>query len=82
MYAVGDVARWHNPRYGERIRTEHWTNAADRAAAAKTLTGAPTVCDALPRVRSDQFDTRPQAVIGRGVVNPVPPFRCRLSGRC
>ncbi|MGX4688104.1 hypothetical protein [Streptomyces sp. JNUCC 63] len=74
MCAIGDVARWHNPRYGERIRVEHWTSTADRAVAVtRTLTGVPTACDALPQVRPDQFDRRLQAVIGRGVVRPLLP---------
>ena len=34
VYAAGDVARWPNPRFGEEMRIEHWTNAAEQGAAA------------------------------------------------
>ena len=54
IYGVGDVASWSTPR--RRLRTEHWTNAVDQAAAlAATLTGAPTAFDPLPYVWSDQL---------------------------
>lgn len=38
VYAVGDLANWPHPRYGGRIRLEHWTNAGEQGeAAAKNL---------------------------------------------
>ena len=34
VYAAGDVARWPNALFGEEMRVEHWTNAAEQGAAA------------------------------------------------
>ncbi|MFF5900260.1 NAD(P)/FAD-dependent oxidoreductase [Streptomyces argenteolus] len=34
VYAVGDVARCHDPRLGRPVRVEHWTNAVEQAAVA------------------------------------------------
>jgi NADPH-dependent 2,4-dienoyl-CoA reductase/sulfur reductase-like enzyme len=34
VYAAGDVARWHNELFDERIRVEHWTNAVEQGRAA------------------------------------------------
>ncbi|NEK58464.1 FAD-dependent oxidoreductase [Geodermatophilus sabuli] len=65
VFAVGDLARWHHPRYGEDVRVEHWTNAVETAGVvAAGLTGTPTVHDAVPYVWSDQLGTRVQ-VVGR-----------------
>jgi NADPH-dependent 2,4-dienoyl-CoA reductase/sulfur reductase-like enzyme len=33
VYAVGDVARWHNPLFGTAMRIEHRTNAAEQGLA-------------------------------------------------
>jgi 3-phenylpropionate/trans-cinnamate dioxygenase ferredoxin reductase subunit len=61
VYAVGDVARWFNPLYGEAMRTEHWTTAGEQAnAVASTITGTPMACSVLPYVWSDQFGRRLQ----------------------
>jgi len=61
VYAVGDVARWHHPRYDRSVRMEHWTSAGEQATAlAATLTGTPTPCTLLPYVWSDQFGRRLQ----------------------
>jgi NADPH-dependent 2,4-dienoyl-CoA reductase/sulfur reductase-like enzyme len=65
VYAVGDVARWHNPHYDRPMRMEHWTSAGEQATAlAGTLTGTPTPCAVLPYVWSDQFGRRLQ-IFGR-----------------
>ncbi|MFW3169319.1 NAD(P)/FAD-dependent oxidoreductase [Geodermatophilus sp. CPCC 206100] len=65
VFAVGDLARWHHPRYGEDVRVEHWTNAVETAGVvAANLTGTPTVHDAVPYVWSDQLGARLQ-VVGR-----------------
>jgi NADPH-dependent 2,4-dienoyl-CoA reductase/sulfur reductase-like enzyme len=65
VYAVGDVARWHNPHYDLPMRMEHWTSAGEQATAlAATLTGTPTPCALLPYVWSDQFGRRLQ-IFGR-----------------
>ena len=34
VYAAGDVARWINPQFGEVMRLEHWTSAAEQGATA------------------------------------------------
>jgi 3-phenylpropionate/trans-cinnamate dioxygenase ferredoxin reductase subunit len=65
VHAVGDVARWRHPRYGEDVRVEHWTNAVETAAVvAANLTGTPTVHDAVPYVWTEQLGGRLQ-VFGR-----------------
>jgi NADPH-dependent 2,4-dienoyl-CoA reductase/sulfur reductase-like enzyme len=65
VYAVGDVARWRNPRYGQLMRMEHWTSANEQATAlSATLTGTPAPCNLLPNVWSDQFGKRLQ-IFGR-----------------
>ncbi|NEK56857.1 FAD-dependent oxidoreductase [Geodermatophilus sabuli] len=65
VYAVGDVARWRHPRYGEDVRVEHWTNAVESASVvAANLTGTPTVHDSVPYVWTDQLGGRLQ-VLGR-----------------
>lgn len=68
VYAVGDAARWHHPHYGRTMRCEHWTAATEHAdAVAATLSGAPTACDGVPYVWSDQFGGKLQIA---GVVQP------------
>ncbi|MGP3535650.1 NAD(P)/FAD-dependent oxidoreductase [Microbacterium sp. RD1] len=64
VWAVGDAAEWHNPRYGVRQRVEHWTTAREQAAhvAASIVTGTATPFAAVPYVWSDQHDVRLQHV--------------------
>jgi NADPH-dependent 2,4-dienoyl-CoA reductase/sulfur reductase-like enzyme len=65
VYAAGDVARWHNPRYGVDMRVEHRTNAAEMgmAVAANLLQPeAPVDFDPVLYFWSDQYDLRIQAV--------------------
>ena len=68
IVAAGDVARWTNPRYGESMRVEHWTNAVEQAqaAVARLLGGADAAqpFDPVPYVWSDQYDAK-LAVAGR-----------------
>ncbi|MFH8386049.1 NAD(P)/FAD-dependent oxidoreductase [Kitasatospora sp. NPDC018058] len=62
IYAAGDVARWHHPRFGTTLRLEHRTNAAEQAiAAARNLLGAREPYAPLPYFWSDQYDARIQA---------------------
>ena len=66
IYAAGDLARWPNELFGEEIRVEHWTNAAEQgAAAARNLLatgagGTGTAYAPVPFFWSDQFDARIQ----------------------
>jgi NADPH-dependent 2,4-dienoyl-CoA reductase/sulfur reductase-like enzyme len=65
VYAVGDVVRWHHPRYGEDVRVEHWTNAIESAeVVAANLTGTPAVHDSVPYVWTEQLGGKLQ-VFGR-----------------
>jgi len=65
IVAAGDIARWLHPGYGEAVRIEHWTNAADQGeAAARTLLdgdGAPEFAP-TPYFWSDQFGHKIQFV--------------------
>jgi NADPH-dependent 2,4-dienoyl-CoA reductase/sulfur reductase-like enzyme len=66
VYAAGDLARWPNELYGEEMRLEHWTNAAEQgAAAARNLlaaaAGGPAAAYApVPFFWSDQAPHRIQ----------------------
>ena len=65
MVAVGDVARWRHDGYGETIRIEHWTNAADQGEAAgrALLEGdAAPVYAPTPYFWSDQHGLKIQFV--------------------
>jgi NADPH-dependent 2,4-dienoyl-CoA reductase/sulfur reductase-like enzyme len=65
VVAAGDVARWANPLFGQEMRVEHWTNAAEqgRAAALTLLHGeeAPPF-DPVPYFWSHQYETKIQFV--------------------
>ncbi len=66
VVACGDVARWPNELFGELMRIEHWTNAAEQAehAARTLLHGAGTVGPfaPVPYFWSDQLDMKVQFV--------------------
>ena len=74
VYAAGDIARWPNELYGEEMRVEHWTNAAEQgAAAARNLLaeaagGTPTPYAPVPFFWSDQARHRIQ-FLGRAAVD-------------
>ncbi|RLU83652.1 FAD-dependent oxidoreductase [Streptomyces griseocarneus] len=62
IHAAGDVASWHNPRFGTRMRLEHRMNATEQAmAAAGNLLGDATPFAPVPYFWTDQYDTRIQA---------------------
>jgi NADPH-dependent 2,4-dienoyl-CoA reductase/sulfur reductase-like enzyme len=71
VYVAGDVTRWPNELYGEEMRVEHWTNAAEQgAAAAHNLLAAAGGSDQTPYAPvpffwSDQAPHRIQ-FLGRG----------------
>lgn len=63
VYACGDVASSWRPSLRQRVRVEHWTNAAGQAAAvARTILGQESVHDDVPFFWSDQFGLRIQHV--------------------
>ena len=65
IVAAGDVASWPNPLFDERMRVEHWSNAAEMgyAAAERLLAGesggAPY--SSVPFFWSDQYDMKIQS---------------------
>jgi NADPH-dependent 2,4-dienoyl-CoA reductase/sulfur reductase-like enzyme len=62
IYAAGDVASWHNSRFGTRMRLEHRTNAAEQAVAvAGNLLGDAEEFTPVPFFWTDQYDARIQA---------------------
>jgi NADPH-dependent 2,4-dienoyl-CoA reductase/sulfur reductase-like enzyme len=65
VWAVGDVAAWHDPVRGGRCRTEHWTTTGEQAAiVARAMVGAELPPPSVPYVWSDQFGLKLQ-VVGR-----------------
>ncbi|MCB9629961.1 MAG: FAD-dependent oxidoreductase [Sandaracinaceae bacterium] len=63
VYAVGDVARFWNPLFGEHMRLEHWSNAVEgaRAAVDHLLHGdAAAEYAHVPSFWSDQFGVKLQ----------------------
>lgn len=66
VYAVGDVARWRNPVFGEAMRVEHWTNVIHQSRhVARNLlaeAGEARPFATVPYVWSDQYDASIQAL--------------------
>jgi 3-phenylpropionate/trans-cinnamate dioxygenase ferredoxin reductase subunit len=57
IFAAGDVASFHSPLVGGRIRVEHWSNALNGGkAAAKAMLGQDLTYDRVPYFYSDQYD--------------------------
>jgi NADPH-dependent 2,4-dienoyl-CoA reductase/sulfur reductase-like enzyme len=62
IYAAGDVASWHNPLFGRRMRVEHRLNATEQGmAVAANLLGANRPFASIPYFWTDQYDMRLQA---------------------
>jgi len=65
IVAAGDVASWSNPLFDERMRIEHWSNAAEMgfAAAERLLAGdsGGKPFEAVPFFWSDQYDMKIQS---------------------
>ncbi|NKQ51964.1 oxidoreductase [Amycolatopsis sp. K13G38] len=85
VYAAGDVARWHNPLFDRAMRLEHWTSAAEQAAAAVRNALDPASAkpyQTVPYFWSDWYDSRiqfvgvPQAEEVRVVDGDVAGGRC------
>lgn len=65
VWAVGDVARWQDPRYQGEVRVEHWTNAVEQGAAVAHNIAHPDDLKPyapLEYVWSDQYDWKLQIV--------------------
>ncbi|RNL85507.1 NAD(P)/FAD-dependent oxidoreductase [Halostreptopolyspora alba] len=64
VYAAGDLANWPHPRYGGRLRLEHWTNATEQAdLVARNLlagSGTRTAYTPVPYFWSDQYGMKIQ----------------------
>jgi 3-phenylpropionate/trans-cinnamate dioxygenase ferredoxin reductase component len=56
IYAIGDVARFHSPRYGRSVRLESVQNAIEQGkAAAQAIMGMDVSYDPVPWFWSDQY---------------------------
>lgn len=65
VYAAGDAARWFNPLFGQTMRLEHWTAAAEQGAVAARNAIDPSraaPCLTVPYAWSDWGTDRVQFV--------------------
>jgi 3-phenylpropionate/trans-cinnamate dioxygenase ferredoxin reductase subunit len=57
VFAAGDVANAMHPRYGRRIRVEHWANALNQGIhAGQTMLGSEEPYTKLPYFFTDQYE--------------------------
>jgi len=57
LYAAGDIARYPDPRTGERVRIEHWRMAQQQGrTAAHNMLGRDIPFDGVPFFWTRQFD--------------------------
>ena len=57
IYAAGDVANAWHPRFGVRMRLEHWATALNQGpVAARNMSGRKIAYDQIPYFFSDQYD--------------------------
>lgn len=57
VFAAGDVANVIHPILGQRLRSEHWSNAINQGkAAALAMLGQPVSYDEIPYFYTDQYD--------------------------
>ena len=57
VYAVGDIAAHFHPRYGRRVRVEHWANAKNQGThVAGNLVGSHEPYLNAPYFFSDQYE--------------------------
>ncbi|HEX2299491.1 MAG TPA: FAD-dependent oxidoreductase [Pseudonocardiaceae bacterium] len=65
VYAVGDIAAWPHPTFGDVRRIEHWTSATEQAmVVAQRITGTEITRSAneVPYFWSDQYGLKLQLV--------------------
>ncbi|MDQ0379665.1 NAD(P)/FAD-dependent oxidoreductase [Amycolatopsis thermophila] len=57
VYAAGDIAAQFHPRYGRRVRVEHWANAKNQGThVAANLAGGHEQYTRRPYFFTDQYD--------------------------
>ncbi len=78
VYALGDVAAWHDESHDQHLRFEHWTTAVDQAPVlARTLVrdlageSPEPVAPLLPYFWSDQFGRKVQLLGRPGLADAV-----------
>ncbi|TCK64299.1 NADPH-dependent 2,4-dienoyl-CoA reductase/sulfur reductase-like enzyme [Curtobacterium sp. PhB136] len=75
MYAIGDVARWRDPRSGRAVRVEHQTNAVEQAlSVAATITGSAATPAPTPFFWSEVHGLRIQAAGTFDAALPLSPW--------